>query len=172
MPAPLAVTVCGVLICSLCGFFAGIVPTIQEAGTAMRMTLDVSYGRWAAQCLASADFLAVPNALYAEQGRQLIALFAWPSAEELAAAGRGPCSQPIGVLVVLGVLLRVLGCVAIHYANGTQFGRAPMCNPAPRAAARHGARRPNAKGAAARARASRKPLLLGPAVSRVSSSMI
>lgn len=173
VPASLAVTVCGVLICSLCGFFAGIVPTIHEAGPAMRLTLDLSYGRWAAQCIASADFLEIPNALYAEQGRQLIALFAWPSAEQLAEAGRGPCSQPIGVLVLLGVLLRVLGCIAINYANGTQFGRAPLCNPAPRAAAmRHSSRRATAKGSAARARTSRKPLLLGPAVSRASSSMM
>lgn len=169
VPPSLAVTVCGVLICSLCGFFAGIVPTIREAGPVMRLTLDLSYGRWAAQCLASADFLEIPSALYAEQGRQLIALFAWPSAEELEDAGRGPCSQPIGVLVVLGLLLRVLGCVAINYANGMQFGRAPLCNPAPRMRAR----RVNAKVAAARSRTSRKSLtMLGPNLSRASSSML
>ncbi|KAJ1623098.1 hypothetical protein T492DRAFT_306080 [Pavlovales sp. CCMP2436] len=161
VPPSLAVTVCGVLICSLCGFFAGIVPTYAEAGPLMKLMLELSYGRWATQCLASADFSNIPNALYAEQGRQLIAMFAWPSAEELASLGRGPCTQPLGVLLALGLALRVLGCVAINYANGSQFGRPPFCAPAPRVALRPGSRRPNAKGGGGRPRISRKPLLLG-----------
>jgi hypothetical protein len=170
VPSSLSVTVCGVLVCCLCGFFAGIVPTLREAGPAMRLGLELSYGRWATQCLASADFLNIPNALYAEQGRQLVGLFAWPSAAELAAEEQGPCSKPLTVLLVGGVLVRILGCVAIHYCNRGNQCKQPLCLPPASKVASRG-RRVLPKGGA-RGRSSRKPLLLGTSISRMNSSMM
>jgi invasion protein IalB len=166
VPPSLAVTVCGVLICCLCGFFAGIVPTMAEAGPAMRFALELSYGRWATQCLASSDFLNIPNALYAEQGRMLVAMFAWPSPADLAKNGAGPCSKPFGVLITLGVVLRIVGCLAINFCHRGHQCKPPLCMPAFKAPR---GRRPVVKNLQ-RSRVSRKPLLLGTAASRVASS--
>lgn len=126
VPPSLAVTVCGVLVCCLCGFFAGLVPTLREASGPMKVALDLSYGRWALQCLAGEDFSHIPNALYADVGEQLIHLFAWPSRDELAASGSTACGKPLSVLFATGVVLRLLGCVALVTSHRDRQHKPPL----------------------------------------------
>jgi len=121
------VTLCGVLICVACGFFAGIVPTLAEAGPVTRVALNLSFGRWSLQCLASADFSRVPNALYAHVGSQLVEAAGWPTADELAARGHGECDVPLTVLACTGLALRLLGALALVACNRDQQHKAPLC---------------------------------------------
>lgn len=127
LPASAAVTATGVAMCALCGLFAGVVPTYTEAGQVMRRALDVSYGRWALQCLGTEDLANVPNALAAVFGDLMIEASGWPSTEDLAARGRaGPCEVPTYVLVVTGLGLRLVGAFLLVACHRGRQNRGPL----------------------------------------------
>jgi hypothetical protein len=118
-PPSVAVTVCGVLCCCCSGFLAGLVPTLLEASGPMALSLRLSFGRWALQCLAADDFRRIQNAFYADVGAQLTQRFGWPA--------DGACDAPIAVLLGYGFFLRACGALALVLAHRDRQHKPPLC---------------------------------------------
>eukprot|EP00306_Pavlova_sp_CCMP459_P015875 CAMPEP_0185210154 /NCGR_PEP_ID=MMETSP1140-20130426/65079_1 /TAXON_ID=298111 /ORGANISM="Pavlova sp., Strain CCMP459" /LENGTH=189 /DNA_ID=CAMNT_0027777951 /DNA_START=34 /DNA_END=600 /DNA_ORIENTATION=- len=108
---------------------------MDEADPLTRMILQVSFGRWSLQCVGGTDMAYFPNALYRTMGEHLANMFSWPTGEDLEDLALGACGLPLVNLLSQGLLLRLVGCIALVCAHRDKQHKPPICGDTPASAA-------------------------------------